>query len=83
MLINLEGNILILDEAHNMEDAAREAASFSITYRQLKDIEEELSQLCKHFKIKLQYLHYIFTVQCDNLGDSRESYRIISAFVSS
>ena len=53
MLINIKGNILILDEAHNMEDAAREAASFSITYRQLKDIEEELSQLCKHFKIKL------------------------------
>lgn len=53
MLINLKDNILILDEAHNMEDAAREAASSSITYRQLKDIEEELSQLCKHFKIKL------------------------------
>ena len=61
MLINLKGNILILDEAHNMEDAAREAASLSITYRQLKDIEEELSQLCKHFKIKYNTSLYLYS----------------------
>ena len=30
MMINLKNNVIILDEAHNIEDAAREAASQSI-----------------------------------------------------
>ncbi|KAH9524209.1 Fanconi anemia group J protein [Bulinus truncatus] len=43
MAINLKGHIVILDEAHNIEDAAREAASQSISQdniaKALKDID--------------------------------------------
>ena len=46
MLVNLEGQILVLDEAHNMEDASREAASIDVTNLQLTDVREELIGLC-------------------------------------
>lgn len=49
MQIYLKGNIVILDEAHNIEDSAREAASQSLTQdsivKAIKDIEL-LSQYC-------------------------------------
>ena len=47
MLIELENQVVIFDEAHNMEDAAREAASFSVTSSQLVDVEKELDEICK------------------------------------
>ena len=37
MLVNLEGQVLVIDEAHNMEDASREAASIDVTNLQLTD----------------------------------------------
>ena len=47
MDINLKGEILVLDEAHNIEDCAREAASVSITSVQLEDVIAELDALSK------------------------------------
>ena len=47
MLIELENQVVIFDEAHNMEDAAREAASFAVTTSQLVDVEKELDDICK------------------------------------
>ena len=49
MMINIKGHIIILDEAHNIEDSAREAASQSIgqdsILKGIKDIDD-LSELC-------------------------------------
>ncbi|OXB64892.1 hypothetical protein ASZ78_009773 [Callipepla squamata] len=42
MEINLKGQVVILDEAHNIEDSAREAVSFSVTESQLNAAREEL-----------------------------------------
>ncbi|RUS20706.1 hypothetical protein BC937DRAFT_94556 [Endogone sp. FLAS-F59071] len=42
MDINLEDSIIILDEAHNIEDAAREASSFEVTEADLRNLEKEL-----------------------------------------
>ncbi|CAB4062059.1 BRIP1 [Lepeophtheirus salmonis] len=45
--INLKGNILILDEAHNIEDSARSAASFDITQDQVREAMEDLESMAK------------------------------------
>ncbi|XP_013379461.1 Fanconi anemia group J protein homolog [Lingula anatina] len=42
MEIALEDQIVILDEAHNIEDAAREAASYSINQEQLRKAIEDI-----------------------------------------
>ncbi|XP_059511400.1 Fanconi anemia group J protein isoform X1 [Stegostoma tigrinum] len=42
MKINLKDQIVIFDEAHNIEDCARESSSFSVTERQLLFAREEL-----------------------------------------
>ncbi|XP_021271794.1 Fanconi anemia group J protein isoform X2 [Numida meleagris] len=42
MEINLKGQVVILDEAHNIEDSAREAVSYSVTESQLNAAREEL-----------------------------------------
>ncbi|VDP90593.1 unnamed protein product [Echinostoma caproni] len=45
--IELSGHIVILDEAHNIEDASRESASFKITDYQLMKTKEDLENLVK------------------------------------
>uniref|UniRef100_A0ACB8ECJ0 Fanconi anemia group J protein n=1 Tax=Sphaerodactylus townsendi TaxID=933632 RepID=A0ACB8ECJ0_9SAUR len=45
MEINLRGQVVILDEAHNIEDCARESASYSVTETQLKSAREELDAM--------------------------------------
>ncbi|KAJ7422146.1 Fanconi anemia group J protein like protein [Willisornis vidua] len=42
MDINLKGQVVILDEAHNIEDCARESVSFGVTESQLRAAREEL-----------------------------------------
>ena len=47
MEIYLKSQIIVLDEAHNIEDSAREAASYSVTYDQLQETYDELTRLSK------------------------------------
>ncbi|KAM6932875.1 Fanconi anemia group J protein [Xenentodon cancila] len=42
MDIDLAGQILVLDEAHNIEDCARESASFTLDHKNLQFASEEL-----------------------------------------
>ena len=37
MEIKVKGQVLILDEAHNMEDSSREAASFTTTQEEMQE----------------------------------------------
>ncbi|CAA6655856.1 unnamed protein product [Spirodela intermedia] len=46
MEIDLKGDILILDEAHNIEDMARDAASVDIDEDILHRLHHELGELC-------------------------------------
>ncbi|EMP37725.1 Fanconi anemia group J protein like protein [Chelonia mydas] len=45
MEINLKDQVVILDEAHNIEDCARESASYSVTETQLRFAREELDTM--------------------------------------
>ncbi|XP_072313224.1 Fanconi anemia group J protein [Eucyclogobius newberryi] len=45
MEINLEGQILVLDEAHNIEDCARESASYTLNQQNLNLCREELESM--------------------------------------
>ncbi|NXX47869.1 FANCJ protein, partial [Tricholaema leucomelas] len=42
MDINLKDQVVILDEAHNIEDCARESVSYSVTESQLRAAREEI-----------------------------------------
>lgn len=44
MQINLENNVVIIDEAHNIEDICREAATFTFTKLQM----ENALKVCEH-----------------------------------
>ncbi|XP_066301543.1 Fanconi anemia group J protein homolog [Branchiostoma lanceolatum] len=48
MQISLKNHVIVLDEAHNIEDSAREAASFSMTEDQLDLTMTELEDLVLH-----------------------------------
>lgn len=45
MDINLKEQIVILDEAHNIEECARESASYSVTEVQLRFARDELDSM--------------------------------------
>jgi len=47
MLINLKDQIVVLDEAHNIEDSAREAASVELTSLQFEDTKKDLQDMSK------------------------------------
>jgi len=42
MEITLTNQVVILDEAHNIEDSSREASSFSVSQAQLLDAMQDL-----------------------------------------
>ncbi|XP_044141144.1 Fanconi anemia group J protein isoform X2 [Bufo gargarizans] len=48
MNICLKDQVVILDEAHNMEDCARESASFSVTEAQLLFARDEIDSMVIH-----------------------------------
>ena len=45
MEIGLKGEVVILDEGHNIEDAAREAASLSLTLKQIGEAMDDLGNM--------------------------------------
>lgn len=50
MDITLKDQIVVLDEAHNVEDSAREAASLTITTVDLQNALDDLDRLGKEMK---------------------------------
>ncbi|KAJ2120345.1 hypothetical protein IW147_005155 [Coemansia sp. RSA 720] len=54
--IELEGNIVILDEAHNIENAARDAGSFEVSDLQLASLAHECSGMFDHGILREEHL---------------------------
>ncbi|XP_075049829.1 Fanconi anemia group J protein homolog [Mixophyes fleayi] len=48
MEISLKDQVVILDEAHNIEDCARESASYSVTDAQLMFARDEMDSMVNH-----------------------------------
>lgn len=53
MDINLKDQIIVLDEAHNVEDSARDAASLTLTAVDLQNTLDDLDRLGKEINNKL------------------------------
>lgn len=51
MEINLKDQIVVLDEAHNVEDSARDAASLTLTAVDLQNTLDDLDRLGDEIKI--------------------------------
>jgi len=49
MEITLTNQIVILDEAHNIEDSSREAASFTVSQTQLLDAMHDLETIGQYY----------------------------------
>ena len=45
MLIDLQNKVIILDEAHNIEDCARDAASLTINSEELAEVTKEINDI--------------------------------------
>lgn len=45
MKIDLKDQIIVLDEAHNIEDASRDAVSFSLSLQQLETASAEMEKM--------------------------------------
>ena len=52
MEINLKDQIVVLDEAHNVEDSARDAASLTLTAVGLQNTLDDLDRLGDEMKWK-------------------------------
>ena len=59
MMINLKDQIVILDEAHNIEDSSREAGSVQLTSIQLEETQKDLEDLSR----RLLSLFIVFMLQ--------------------
>ena len=49
MEISLKNNIIILDEAHNIEDSARSAASWQVNQNSIRDSMQDLEKMAKFY----------------------------------
>ncbi|XP_071541699.1 Fanconi anemia group J protein homolog isoform X2 [Panulirus ornatus] len=45
MDIHLNGNVIVIDEAHNIEDSAREASSFTLTQDEILEARQDIEKL--------------------------------------
>ncbi|XP_020272956.1 Fanconi anemia group J protein homolog isoform X2 [Asparagus officinalis] len=63
MDIDIKGSIVILDEAHNIEDMARDAGSMDVEEDVLHILQMELGQLCMDESLALIYRPLYDTIQ--------------------
>jgi len=52
LAIQLKDQVVIFDEAHNIEDSCRDSSSFDLTDQEIQETCEDLSKLSKICRIK-------------------------------
>ncbi|PON34292.1 RAD3/XPD family [Parasponia andersonii] len=73
MNVNIQGAILVLDEAHNMEDIARDAGSVDIEEEALHKLKAELEGLCEANASVYQPLYEVTQDLLSWIGHRRET----------
>lgn len=76
MDINLKGQIVVLDEAHNIEDCARESASYTINQAQLREAREDLEAMVT-YNIRRNHHEPLLAFCCSLLNWIQESSSIL------
>ena len=59
MDLHLEGNVVILDEGHNVEDTARDSSSLSVTMIQLEEVVEEMERMCMFVCVDMCFVYCV------------------------
>ncbi|SZF03684.1 unnamed protein product [Blumeria hordei] len=72
--INLKGNIVIIDEAHNLMDAISAINSVEISLKQLKQAREQLGIYLLKFRNRLKGKNRVYIAQVIRLLDSLIEY---------
>ncbi|XP_077044845.1 Fanconi anemia group J protein isoform X2 [Agelaius phoeniceus] len=72
MDINLKDQVVILDEAHNIEDCARESVSYGVSERQLRAAREELDFMVSN-SIRQRHHEPLRAVCCSLINWLQES----------
>jgi Fanconi anemia group J protein len=73
--INLQSSVLIFDEAHNMEDVARDAASLTVSSLQLKELQDELHKITQmipyneNYHVIMTYVYHILNWMTSTAND--------------
>ncbi|KXJ21485.1 Fanconi anemia group J protein-like [Exaiptasia diaphana] len=81
MEIDLEDQIVVLDEAHNIEDSARESASLSVDTLELQETLDDLDKMIQWGVMVTEYssLHVMcasvkhWIVKCSELGQMKDT----------
>ncbi|XP_030041551.1 Fanconi anemia group J protein isoform X2 [Microcaecilia unicolor] len=76
MDINLKDQVVILDEAHNIEDCCRESASFTVTEEQLKSARDEIDYMIQ-CDIRREDHEPLWSICCSLTNWIRESSELL------
>lgn len=77
MNINLKDQILIVDEAHNIEDACRESTTFFITKFQLEAGVKELREVSNWFSDEKIHNSAVYFLQVVNIRRKKDFFILI------
>ncbi|KAH8556143.1 helicase C-terminal domain-containing protein [Umbelopsis sp. PMI_123] len=77
--INLKDSVVIIDEAHNIEDVARDAASFAIHEKELISLQMELTMLIKNGILVEHHTKLIYIVESmiDWIVDPNNTFSVL------
>ena len=59
MDLHLEGNVIVLDEGHNVEDTARDSASLAVNLIQLEEVVDEMDKMCMYMCVYYNVCMYM------------------------
>lgn len=72
--VSIEGNIIIIDEAHNLMDAIADTFSVSLRLSQLETVTQQVTAYVRRFKNKLKGKNRVYVTQVIRVLNSMTDY---------